>query len=140
MKLLKKIAASCLLSLGSMCLFITVVTFIEPDKTEESREDSMIGLVFGLPLTISGGWLIWSLSKQHQQQKENQLRSKFFHLIEARNGSITVLDFARDAELSGTEAKQYLEKYSKEFDANIEVTDQGNIIYKFAFLKTENSS
>ena len=82
MKLLKKIAASCLLSLGSICLLISIITFIEPEQTQESREDALITLVLGLPLTISGGWLLWSLSKQNQQQKDNQIRSHLLHLVE----------------------------------------------------------
>ncbi len=138
MKLLKKIAASCLLSLGSICLLITIITFIEPEKTPESREDALIGLVFGLPLTISGGWLLWSLSKQNQQQKDNQIRLQFLHLLEERNGSITVFDFAKEAKISSIEAKKYLDKYLKEFDAILEITEQGNITYKFAFLPTGN--
>ncbi|MDJ0635726.1 MAG: hypothetical protein QNJ34_21240 [Xenococcaceae cyanobacterium MO_188.B29] len=139
MKLLKKIAASCLLSLGSICLLISIITFIEPEQSQESREDALITLVLGLPLTISGGWLLWSLSKQNQQQKDNQIRSHLLHLVEERNGSITVLDFAKEAKISSVEAKKYLDKYLKEFDAILEITEQGNIIYKFAFWQQGNT-
>jgi len=31
-----------------------------------------------------------------------------------------------------------LEKYAQEFGAEFEITEQGGIIYKFAFLKPEN--
>lgn len=137
MKLFKKIAASCLLSLGFICLLGTVFNVIEQDKTQENRDKALAGLVFGLPLTISGGWLIWNLSQQHQQQKENYLRSKFFHLIEKGNGSVTALNFAMEATISGAEARKHLENYSKEFDADFEVTEEGSIIYKFAFLQSK---
>ena len=139
MKLLKKIAASCLLSLGSIFLLITIITFIEPEQTQESREDKLISLFFGLPLTISGGLLVWSLSKQNQQQKDNQIRSQFLHLVEEENGSITVLNFAKEAKISSVEAKKYLDKYLKEFEAILEITEQGNIIYKFAFWQKGNT-
>ena len=138
MKPLKKIAASCLLSLGFICLLGTVFNVIEQDRTQEHRDKAVAGLVLGLPLTISGSWLIWSLSQQRQQEKENYLRSKFFHLIEQGNGSINTLNFAMEATISGEEAQQHLEAYSKEFNADFEVTEDGNLIYKFAFLKPEN--
>ena len=138
MKPLKKIAASCLLSLGFICLLGTVFNVIEQDKTQEHRDKAFAGLVLGLPLTISGGWLIWSLSQQRQQEKENYLRSKFFHLIEQGDGSIAALNFAMEATISGEEAERHLEAYSKEFNADFEVTEDGNLIYKFAFLKPEN--
>ena len=138
MKPLKKIAASCLLSLGFICLFGTVFNVIEQDRTQENRDKALAGLVLGLPLTVSGGWLIWSLSQQHKRQKENYLRSKFFHLVEQGNGSITAFNLAMEATISGEEAKQHLEAYSKEFNADFEVTEEGNLIYKFDFLKSEN--
>ena len=43
-----------------------------------------------------------------------------------------------EATISAQEAQQYLETYSKEFNADFEVTEEGNMIYKFAFLPTEN--
>ena len=138
MKPFKKIAASCLLSLGCICLLGTVFNVVEQDQTKEHRDKAFAGLVLGLPLTIAGGWLMRSLAQQHRQQKENYLRSKFFNLIERGNGSITALNFAMEATISGKEAQKYLEAYSQEFNAEFEVTEEGNLIYKFAFLKTEN--
>ena len=73
------------------------------------------------------------------QQKDNQIRSHLLHLVEERNGSITVLDFAKEAKISSIEAKKYLDKYLKEFEAILEITEQGNIIYKFAFWQQGNT-
>ena len=138
MKLFRKIAAGCLLSLGLICLLGTGFNIVEPEPTPEDRDAAFAGLVLGLPLTISGIWLLRSLSQQHQQQQKTYFRSKFFHLVEKRGGLMTVLNFAMEANISGEEAKQYLEKYAQEFGAEFEITEQGGIIYKFAFLKTEN--
>ena len=135
----KKIAAGCLLSLGFICLSATVFNVIEQDKTQENWDKAWVGIVLGLPLTMAGGCLIWSLSLQNQQQKENYLRSKFFHLVEKGNGSVTALNFAMEATISGAEARKYLENYSKEFNADFEVTEEGNMIYKFAFLQSETN-
>lgn len=138
MKSIRKIAASCLLSVGFICLLGTVFNIVQPKQTQENRDKALAGLVLGLPLTISGGWLIWNLSQQHQQQKENYLHSKFFHLIEKGHGSITVLNFAMEAKISSEESRQYLEEYSKKFNADFEVTDKGNVVYKFDVLPTDN--
>ena len=139
MKSIRKIATGCLLSVGFICLLGTVFNVIQPKQTQENRDKALAGLVLGLPLTISGVWLIRNLAKQHQQRKENYLYSKFFHLIEKGQGSITVLNFAMEAQISSEESTKYLEEYSKKFNADFEVTARGNVVYKFDVLSRNNN-
>ena len=139
MKIIKTIAASCLFSIGFICLLGTVFNVTQPAQTEENQDKALVSLVLGLPLTISGSWLIRSLSQERQKQQESHIRSTFFNLIAKTNGSITVLDLAMEAKISGKKSQQYLEDYSREFNADFEITDEGNIIYQFAFLPRDNS-
>jgi len=52
-------------------------------------------------------------------------------MLKADNGRITVLQLAMEAQLSGEQAKQYLDQKAKEFNATFEPSDKGNISYLF---------
>lgn len=73
-----------------------------------------------------------------KKAEESQKRKIFFDLLRRHRGSITVMDFAMATNCSGTEAKKALEQYAVEFDATFEVTEEGDIIYRFP-LRTKTS-
>ena len=74
-------------------------------------------------------WLTNLLSDLKKLDPE--IRNIFFNLIQNNKGSITVMDFAVAADLSGTEAKKILEKFAVEFDATFDVTEEGQVVYLF---------
>ncbi len=132
MKLLKKIAAGLLVPFGLAIVILTVADLLNKEATKESKEGSAAALVlFGLPSIGLGSWFIWSLTSQSQREKDDRLQTVFYHILENNEGKITVLRFAKEADLSGTEAKQYLEVKAKEFNANYDVSEQGDITYRF---------
>ena len=71
------------------------------------------------------------LLKFKNSQKEKRLRSIFFELIQGNNGAITVMEFAIKADLTGQEARKYLEQYAIEFEANFDTTEEGHVVYLF---------
>ena len=71
------------------------------------------------------------LLKFKNSQQEKRLRSIFFELIQGNNGAITVMDFAIKADITGQEARKYLEQYAIEFEANFDTTEQGHVVYLF---------
>ena len=76
--------------------------------------------------------------------KEVKIREIFFNLIQQNQGSITAIDLAIAANISGTEAKKYLKKYAVEFDATFDETAEGNLVYLFPItnkrkIKQENN-
>jgi hypothetical protein len=71
------------------------------------------------------------LYKQGQKEISDRVRSTFYRLVTEHNGQITILRFAMEAELSGQEARQYLDQRAKEFNATFDVLDGGNIAYHF---------
>ena len=74
-------------------------------------------------------WITSLFSDSRTEDTKN--RKIFFELLQQNNGSITVIDFAMAADLSGTDAKKLLEQYAVEFDATFDVTEAGNILYLF---------
>lgn len=132
MKLVKKIAAGLLFPLGLAILLLATADLLNKDTTKENKEGSAAALVlFGLPSLGLGSWFIWSLTSQSKREKDDRLQTAFYHILENNGGKITVLRFAKETDLSGTEAKQYLEAKAKEFNANYDVSEQGDITYRF---------
>jgi hypothetical protein len=88
-----------------------------------SRIAAPVAVVLGL----AWGW------KRYQQQKKKQahLNTIFYRLIQDTRGRITALDFAIKANLSGEEARQYLEERAVEFSAQFEVSEKGGVMYCF---------
>jgi hypothetical protein len=77
-------------------------------------------------LAVTGLWL-W----HRQQSQERALHLLFYDLIAAKNGQITLLEFAMAARLTGTEAREFLDARAKEFLADFEATPAGDVLYTF---------
>lgn len=132
MKLIKKVTAGFLLTLGGICLIAgAYAPFDYQVKPEERFSTAMAGLIFGLPLTGVGGWIAWGLYQQAQKEKRDRLQSIFYHLLKKGNGHITILQLAMEAKLTGTEAKHYLDEQAREFNADFNVSDEGDVFYHF---------
>lgn len=157
MKTAEKLASGWLLVLGFMFLTISAASIIErknagqtvysPIGEGEVIIDSSVppvdstaigGLVFGLPTATLGGWLALSLYRQGknekkalQQQSEERLQSIFYQTIEKNNGRVTLLGFAMQSQLPATEARDFLDRKAKEFNANFRINEEGAISYHF---------
>ncbi|WP_254563949.1 hypothetical protein [Oscillatoria sp. HE19RPO] len=140
MKPIKTVAAVLLLAFGFFCLMVAVSGLGEtdPDRQTEGRDLALAGLGFGVPALGLGGWLAWGLYREGKNKKlaldkeeSDRLQGIFFQMIRERNGQITALHFAMETQLSAPQAKQYLEEQAKEFNADFEVSDRGDVIYRF---------
>ncbi|MGA7936378.1 MAG: hypothetical protein WCA35_22680 [Kovacikia sp.] len=83
---------------------------------------------FGLVPTLLGGWILYG-SLQAQQRA---IREQFFQLLAARQGRLSVLDFATATRLKPAIARRHMDEWAKEFDAEFEVNERGDIYYIFA--------
>jgi large subunit ribosomal protein L7/L12 len=132
MKRLQKISADVFLTIGLLLLMVPVVVLTRKDATPEDKMDALGGFVLGIPATVWGGWLAWSLYQQRQNEGKNRLHSTFYRLLQEGNGKITVIRFALEAQLSAAVAQQYLDEKAKEFDADFGVSEEGSIFYYFS--------
>lgn len=80
------------------------------------------------------------LLKLKNSKQEKYLRSIFFELIQGNNGSITVMEFAMQADITGQEARKCLEQYAIEFEANFDTTDEGHVVYLFPVVSQAQSN
>jgi hypothetical protein len=138
MKFLTKLTAGFLLMSGFICLMVSASALSElPDKDqntleqEEATDTFFGGIALGVPLVAGGGYMLWGLRRRNEKLLRDRLDFTFYQMLKADNGRITVLQLAMEAQLSGEQAKQYLDQKAKEFNATFEASDQGNISYLF---------
>ena len=134
-KIVKKISAGVLLSLGFMFLLVSVS---ELPKQDRDSDTILGGLMLGVPLFAGGGWIVWEMSRQYQRQLEAQqqqetdrLNAIFYQLLKAEGGRVTVLQMAMNAQTSPEEARVYLDGKAQEFETTFDVSDRGEIFYLF---------
>lgn len=135
MKFFKKVSAGLLLSFG----FLFLVAGVSELSKKDRDSDAVLGcLALGVPMLAGGGWIVWGLKRQYRQQlesekkqKDDRLNSIFFQLLKEEKGQITALRMAMAAEISGEEAREYLDRKAQEFYATFDVDDQGEIFYLF---------
>ncbi len=82
---------------------------------------------FGLmPLALGGLFLYTSFQAEH-----HAIRDRFFALLQANQGRLSLLDFAAATRLEPAIARRHLDLWAREFTAEFEVTDDGDIDYVF---------
>lgn len=84
-------------------------------------------IFFGLAPAGVGGLMLYTSFKADQ----HAIRDRFFQLLQANQGRLSLLDFAAATRLEPTIARRYLDGWAKEFFATFEVTDDGDIDYIF---------
>jgi hypothetical protein len=159
MKTAEKLAAGWLLILGFMFMTLSVSAAFEknnmlkpipPGVDEDARDyinrDALYvldvtakqGLIFGVPTLVLGSWLsieayrrVRQEKKVLNQQKSDRLQSVFYQMIAENHGRVTVLNFAMQSQLPASEAKEFLDRRAKEFNANFKVSEDGGISYYF---------
>lgn len=139
MKPIKTVAAGLFLAFGFVCLMAGVSGLVETDpESSEGRDLALGGFGMGIPAVGVGGWLAWGLYRESKNKKlaldkeeSDRIQGIFFQMLRERNGQITALHFAMETQLSAHQAQQYLEEQAKAFNADFEVSDRGDVIYRF---------
>ncbi|NET29139.1 hypothetical protein [Okeania sp. SIO1I7] len=115
------------------------------NTNNKSTDNFLIVISLGLALLILGlSWRIltiiaivsgvtWFLKhyQKKQKQQKDYLNSIFYQLIQENNGYITALDLAINSQLSGKIAQEFLDEQAKEFGAELEITQEGGLLYYF---------
>lgn len=132
MKRIKKVAAGTLLTLGAFFLLLAVYQPFDKETKPDQTLSNVLGcLVFGLPLTGAGGWMVWRLHQQAQKKISDRLQATFYKLLKKGKGHVSTLGFAMETNLSAEAAKQYLDVKAKEFNATFTLSEDGGVFYYF---------
>ncbi|MDF5706677.1 MAG: hypothetical protein PUP90_03080 [Nostoc sp. S4] len=140
MKSIKKFLALFFLLFGIPFSVVMLLDILNPKTTSKDKQDAVAALtIFTIPSTLIGGWLSWSLVQQNKKEKillieseQRRLQVVFLELVESNSGTVTVLQMAKNAEISTQKAQQYLDGKAKELNAEFEVSENGNILYRFS--------
>ncbi|WP_190343939.1 hypothetical protein [Leptolyngbya sp. FACHB-36] len=97
---------------------------------------SMLLVFLGLAPTSMGAWLLYTSIKADRQV----MRDRFFQLLQTQRGRLSVLDFAAATRLEPAIARHHLDAWAKEFSANFEVTEDGDIYYVFAAPRSSSAA
>jgi hypothetical protein len=89
---------------------------------------AMLLVFFGVSPLLLGGWLLQSGFRAEQRA----IREHFFRLLHLNQGRLSVLDFSAATRLEPTIARRHLDEWAREFAAEFEVNDRGEIHYVFA--------
>lgn len=130
MKLITKLLAGVLLGIGVPIVLLSAIDLANPKSTGKEGTIAIL-CVFGLPPSALGGWLVLGGRRRREQETSDRLQSVFFKLLKQGDGRITPLGFAMEAGLTGELAKAYLDERAKEFSANFDVDEEGNMFYRF---------
>ncbi len=84
-------------------------------------------------IIVIGSGITWTFRRYQEQQKHQQdcLNTLFYKLIQDNQGHITALDLAMNSQLSGKVVQEFLDERAKEFGAELEITEQGGLLYYF---------
>jgi hypothetical protein len=133
MRSIQKLLAGGLLTIGLVFLLMVVLLTFQKERTQKDQDALLGGLLLGLPSTLAGSWIIWNLRAQRQRDRQIHLQKIFYKLLPENDGKISILQFAIASQVSGEEAKQYLDIKAQEFNANFNVVET-TVVYEFGVI------
>jgi hypothetical protein len=132
MKSVKTVIAGLSLAFGVLMTIPTTAEVVGIKAPPSKRSDSAVALLcLGLAPIGLGSWLLVDGKRRQQRLQSGHLDDLFYTLLLQNSGTITPIGLAMQSGLSGAAAKAFLDDRSREFNANYEVTAQGDVVYVF---------
>jgi hypothetical protein len=78
---------------------------------------------------VGAGVWFW----RRHRARERALHQIFYAQIAAHRGRISVLDFAIAAQITGSEARKFLDQRAEDFWGDFEPTPAGDVLYTFRY-------
>lgn len=127
----KRASSSFSIGFGLLFIIVGIHSFNDRDlhRHERLNEGTSL-LLMGTLFAGAGAWTKQSLRLQKQQQERDRLRSVLYELL-WQTETLTVLQFAMTANVAGDVAKQFLEQQAQIFGADYDVSDRGELTYRF---------
>lgn len=82
------------------------------------------------------GWRVWSQQQQNKLAHQAYLKELFYELIQENRGCVTHLDWAIKANLTSDKAREYLKARAEEFSAELDLNEQGALVYRFSIERS----
>lgn len=135
MRLIQKILIGFMFLIGVPILLLGVSELFNPNADAEDREGATAALIlFGLPPTAVGGFLLWNLRAHAPKDTRNpelEREQRFLDLLQSTEGHLTPVRVAAEMNMTIAEAKIYLDQKAKQLNATFDVSESGGITYRF---------
>ncbi len=82
-------------------------------------------------LLLLSGLAAWGYGWHRHQQFQQRLYRCFYCCLEQNRGKVSALDFAIAAHITGPQARTFLDARARDFFADFEPTDYGDVVYTF---------
>ncbi len=106
----------------------------DPNPSPKDRNAALGGLILGVPSTAIGLLLVrqrQQVAAQRERDRQRQAELAFLHMVQARNGRVSAMEYAIAHQLTLPEAKAFLDRKAVELNAEFEVTEDGSTFYRF---------
>jgi hypothetical protein len=132
MKSIRTVIAGLSLAFGVLMTVPTTAEVMGVKAPPSNRSNSAVALLcLGLAPIGLGSWGLLHEKRRQQKLQTGHLDDVFYTLLLKNAGTITPIGFAMQSGLSGAETKTFLDDRAREFNANYEVTAQGDVVYVF---------
>ncbi|BAU10841.1 hypothetical protein LEP3755_13330 [Leptolyngbya sp. NIES-3755] len=148
MGLFRKTAGGVLVSLGLLFVLAGIMALVDSTTAAGERVGVFAtGAILGLLLVWIGICLLRRpkeqadstndavaeepIRKYSSPKTEEEIRTALFRLVEQSSGCITLFKFAMETNLSGEDARTFLDAQAKAFGASFLVNDKGDVVYRF---------
>jgi hypothetical protein len=126
------------LSFGIIFLLLFTSILLDKNSSKEDKSDIWITFTMGIIPTAFGGFLILDgFLKREDQLKQShkvfslELDSIFLEQVQANQGNISCISFAKAAKISIEESQQYLEQKANQLNNTSNIDDEGVTSYHF---------
>ena len=125
------LAGVVLAGFGAVMLLGGLLLFLEPtDSTPRSSSLVLMFLLGGGPL-ILGLFLTRAMLSRGGKRRQEAIEREVLGLAKGKNGLLSVADITLHTKLNSREAKTLLENLHLEGLAEIEVSEKGDLSYRF---------
>ena len=125
------------LLLGFLCLGRAVETALDNNPNRlNKRETITAGLLLGIPCTAGSLWMLGALRRRERLRHSQRLQTLFYKAIRANDGQINPLQFAMLAQVSVDEAKDCLNAWAQQLNADFKIDEAGIVMYCFEMPAT----
>jgi hypothetical protein len=131
------------LFIGLPFLIFSTNDLLQKNLSQEDKSEAWIGFVIGASSTACGGWLMlnaWQKIKAQEDEDATNTMLKldliFMEQIQSNQGNISSISLATAAKVPIEAAHIYLDMKSKEIECQLNVDEDGAVLYHFTLPRS----
>lgn len=129
MSTFKKVLAVLMIIFGMMMIAGTILNREEAVQKNSLSSDIVVGIMFGVVPLVSGIYLFRKTNKKLELSADNKNQVALLQYAKAHQNKITIAEAALCLSCSVAEAKKLLDELQLKSVFEIELTDEGTLVY-----------